>query len=227
MDDNQFSRRDFFKKGLKLTGGAAALGAVGNAQAAGANSIVTENAKTGTPPNVWDISGGQYSGFGLNKTGVIHYIEVFADNISVNSGTVINFKINTDSTNYRIDVYRLGYYQGNGARLVATSLPSGGVTILQMPSVQPTPLTNIPIVLIDAGNWSVTASWTVPADAVSGVYIAKLTRLDIAGANHIPFVVRDDANAHNIIFQTSDTTWQAYNGWGGYNLYGGAGKASS
>ena len=136
MDDNQFSRRDFFKKGLKLTGGAAALGAVGNAQAAGANSIVTENAKTGTPPNVWDISGGQYSGFGLNKTGVIHYIEGFADNISVNSGTVINFKINTDSTNYRIDVYRLGYYQGNGARLVATSLPSGGVTILQMPSVQ-------------------------------------------------------------------------------------------
>jgi hypothetical protein len=227
MDDNQFSRRDFFKKGLKLTGGAAALGAVGNAQAAGANSIVTENAKTGTPPNVWDISGGQYSGFGLNKTGVIHYIEGFADNISVNSGTVINFKINTDSTNYRIDVYRLGYYQGNGARLVATSLPSGGVTILQMPSVQPTPLTNIPIGLIDAGNWSVTASWTVPADAVSGVYIAKLTRLDIAGANHIPFVVRDDANARDIIFQTSDTTWQAYNGWGGYNLYGGAGKASS
>jgi hypothetical protein len=26
---------------------------------------------------------------------------------------------------------------------------------------------------------------------------------------------------HDIVFQTSDTTWHAYNGWGGYSLYGG------
>ena len=47
-----------------------------------------------------------------------HYIEGFADNISVNHGTTINFKINTDSKSYRIDIYRLGYYGGLGARLM-------------------------------------------------------------------------------------------------------------
>ena len=39
----------------------------------------------------------------------------------------------------------------------------------------------------------------------------------------IPFIVRDDSPHSNIVFQTSDETWQAYNGWGGNNLYGGTG----
>ena len=77
---------------------------------------------------------------------------------------------------------------------------------------------------MDAGNWQVSASWTIPSDAVSGVYFAKLVRQDgIAGASHVPFVVRDDGNTSDVVFQTSDTTWQAYNPWGGANLYGGNG----
>jgi hypothetical protein len=40
-------------------------------------------------------------------------------------------------------------------------------------------------------------------------------------------VVRDDGGLHDIVFQTSDTTWHAYNGWGGYNLYGGGASGSS
>ena len=41
--------------------------------------------------------------------------------------------------------------------------------------------------LVDAGNWAVSASWDVPADAVSGIYFAKITRLDgTAGENHNP-----------------------------------------
>ena len=40
-----------------------------------------------------------------------------------------------------------------------------------------------------------------------------------AGENHIPFIVRDDSSHSDIVFQTSDETWQAYNAWGGANLY--------
>ena len=40
------------------------------------------------------------------------------------------------------------------------------------------------------------ASWAVPADAVSGIYFAKLVREDATtGASHIVFVVRDDDGA--------------------------------
>jgi Domain of unknown function (DUF4082)/Cadherin-like domain len=222
MDERKFSRRQFLKRGLTATGGGVVLGAV-NANAATPNSIVTENQLTGTPQSQWDLSGqGQYSGFGLTDpaTGkqpvVNNYIEGFADNMSVNHGQTINFKINTDSTNYRIDIYRLGYYQGLGARLITTIQ-------MRSASLQPTPLTNAAIGLVDAGNWKVTASWAVPASAVSGVYLAHLVRQgSVSGENHIVFIVRDDGTKHDIVFQTSDTTWQAYNGWGGPNLYGGA-----
>ena len=72
---------------------------------------------------------------------------------------------------------------------------------------------------IDCGNWAVSGSWAVPANAVSGVYIARLVRTDTGGASHIVFVVRDDASTSDLLFQTSDTTWQAYNDYGGNSLY--------
>ena len=63
----------------------------------------------------------------------------------------------------------------------------------------------------------------MPADAVSGIYFARLVRTDgTAGASHVFFVVRDDDGGSDMLFQTSDTTWQAYNPYGGNSLYVGA-----
>ncbi len=158
---------------------------------------------------MWDIDGAGSSN-----------IEGFATDISVDIGNRVDFKINTNSSNYRIEIYRLGYYGGMGARLVTTIQHTGVQN-------QPAPLRDATTGLVDAGNWSVSASWNVPADAVSGVYIAKLVRQDgTFGENHIPFIVRDDSSTSDIVFQTSDTTWQAYNGWGGANFYGGNGPAT-
>ena len=66
------------------------------------------------------------------------------------------------------------------------------------------------------------ATWQVPATAVSGVYIALLTRADTGGHSHITFVVRTDGSQSDVVFQTSDTTWQAYNSYGGSDFYQGA-----
>src|SRR5262245_13691872 len=163
-----------------------------------ANAIVTENQLPGTPQSTWEVSGSGDS-----------TIQGFATDIGVNHGQTVSFKIN-DSANkpYHIDIYRTGYYQGNGARLV-TTIPS--TQVLQQ--VQPNPLTNTATGLVDAGNWA------VPAPATSGLYFARVTRDDTGGASLIWFVVRDDAGASDLLFQTADTTWQAYNTWGGYSLY--------
>ncbi len=40
-------------------------------------------------------------------------------------------------------------------------------------------------------------------------------------ASHIAFVVRDDDGGSDLLFQTSDTTWQAYNQYGEGTLFGG------
>ena len=169
------------------------------------NPIVLENQLPGNPESEWGIVGAGDDN-----------IEGFATDISVAQGQTVNFKINTDSTNYLIDIYRIGYYQGNGARKVDSfeiDLPTA--------QVQPIPLFDPELRMVDAGNWNVSATWDVPIEATSGVYFAKMTRLDsTAGQNIIPFIVRDDDTPSDITFQTSDTTWQAYNWWGGYNLYG-------
>src|SRR6185437_2292278 len=169
------------------------------------NAIVLENEKQGTPEDEWLIDKADSS------------IEGFSAQFTVDHGQRVDFKINTPATDYRIDIYRIGYYGGDGARKVATMTEH-----LSNPQIQPAPLFDPTLNLVDAGNWSVSASWNVPADAVSGVYIAELTRLDSEGGkNIIPFIVRDDEDPSDITFQTSDTTWEAYNWWGGYNFYGG------
>ena len=88
-----------------------------------------------------------------------------------------HFKIDTDATDYRIDIYRLGYYGGDGARKVATVAAVGARCRRRSPPC----LTDAATGLVDCGNWAESASWAVPADAVSGIYIAKLVREDDDG----------------------------------------------
>ncbi len=168
--------------------------------------IVCENTNPGNPQSEWDISGSGDPN-----------IQGFATDISVLPGQTQQFKVDTNASSFTVDIYRLGYYNGMGARKVAG--PIAGI-----PKNQANCLTNTPSGLVDCGNWTVSASWAVPATAVSGIYIAKLTA-NTGGASHIPFVVREDTtpSAHHsdLVFQTSDTTWQAYNRYGGNSLYAG------
>jgi hypothetical protein len=172
------------------------------------NEIACENTKTGTPSSEWQISGSGSPS-----------IQGFATDISVNRGSNIGFKVKATSTTYRLDIYRVGYYGGDGARKVAAVNPTNPNT--NQPACQNQASTG----LIDCGNWTQTASWAVPSDAVSGIYFAHL----VAGSaeSHIVFVVRNDASNSDMFFQTSDTTWQAYNDYGGNSLYEGspAGRA--
>ncbi|HEX2885663.1 N,N-dimethylformamidase beta subunit family domain-containing protein, partial [Vineibacter terrae] len=172
------------------------------------NEIIQENAivEGRTDRSYWDVE---------HST----QIEGFATDMSVNAGTRVDFKINVNGgagSDYVVEIFRLGYYGGSGAREVAQWTNTNA-------TVQPDALVNAATGTVDAGNWSVTDGWNVPADAVSGVYLARLQRLDSNGnpidgaVNQIPFVVRNDGETHDIVLQTSDTTWQAYNAWGGNN----------
>src|SRR4051812_28493576 len=133
------------------------------------NQVVCENQKTGDPSSEWDVEGAG------DPT-----IQGFATDISVDQGQTVSFKIDTDAPSYQLDIYRMGYYAATGARKVAT-IPASQ-TIQQ---VQPACLNDAATGLIDCGNWSISATWSVPTDAVSGIYFAKATRADTGGASHI------------------------------------------
>jgi hypothetical protein len=163
------------------------------------NAIVKENALPGTPASEWQIRGIQdFSILG------------FATDISYHKGSRARFKIKTDASAYTVNIYRLGYYQGHGARFMGAATISA-----TLPQTQPACLTDTATGLLDCGNWRESAYWDIPAKAVSGVYIAKLTRA--SGSSHMIFVVRDDESDSDLLFQTSDATWQAYNLYGDNN----------
>jgi hypothetical protein len=169
------------------------------------NPVACENSKPGNPASEWDLA---------SRDAGDPSIQGFTSEFSVNKGEAVRFKVSTPAAGYRLDIYRMGYYQGNGARRVATVNPS-----VSLPQNQPACLVQASVGLVDCGNWAVSATWAVPSDAVSGIHFARLVRTDTGGASHVFFVVRDDAGTSPLLFQTSDTTWQAYNSYGGASLY--------
>jgi Domain of unknown function (DUF4082)/Fibronectin type III domain len=170
------------------------------------NKVACENAQPGTAPVQWQTRG---SG---DPT-----IQGFATQMSVQPGETIHFKIRSDAR-FHFDILRLGYYNGDGARELADGLAPSA----DQPQDQPSCIPNSDTGLIDCGNWAESASYTVPSNAVSGLYIAHLVRDDTGGDSQILFVVRDDSattNRSDILVSTSDATWQAYNAYGGNSLY--------
>jgi hypothetical protein len=164
------------------------------------NEIVEENCLPGTSYETWDLTGPSSAG-----------LQGYSAPFSVAQGGTIQFKVDSAANAaYRIDIYRLGYYGSDGARLWHQIPQHGGTDQGNCP-----PGTDGLV----RCNWSTTDSWAVPANAVSGVYIAHL--IGANGENHIPFVVRDDDGRSDLLFQTSDTTWQAYNAYGENSLYTG------
>lgn len=170
------------------------------------NPVACENTQPGTPN--WQVNSDDSTIVG------------FTTDISSTAGGTVQFKVNTNASSYAIYIFRLGYYGGVGARQVAT-LNVGTKT------TQPNCLQDSATAMTDCGNWAVTATWNVPTTAVTGVYYAVLHRNDTGGENEMAFVIRDDNSHSDVLYQTSDETWEAYNSYGGNSLYTGTGPGAN
>src|SRR5947207_5682454 len=131
----------------------------------GSNPIVVENSLPGSLPSEWDLDPID----GLGGLGGDRSLQGYAEPFSVNLGASVDFKVDTVYTAYTIDIYRMGYYQGNGARKVAT-IAASAITPRMQPDCPPDTTTG----LIDCSNWAISTTWQVPANAVSGIYFAKI-----------------------------------------------------
>lgn len=163
-----------------------------------ANIIQDENARPGTTG--WKLP------FGRSTD-----IEGYASLTSVNAGDSLQLFVSTTASTYTVEIFRLGYYQGKGGRSVAGAVELTG-------HVQPVPSPDPVTGLIEC-HWTDPYTLSIPREWVSGVYVAKLTALPGGQQNWIMFVVRDDARPSDLLFQSSVTTMEAYNAWGGKSLY--------
>ncbi len=203
MKPQPFSRRTLLKSGL-VTGAAALLPRPGAAAPASAsNPIVAENARPGTTD--WQLT------FVRSQNNRSEQIEGFCSHTSVRAGEAIDIFVSTKpASDVHIDVYRMGYYGGKGGRHVARLGPF---------HVEPQPLPPVGPRRLRECQWARATRLTIPRDWVSGVYLGKLSCSAHRNESYVIFVVRDDRKA-DLLFQTSDTTWQAYNKWpDAFSLY--------
>lgn len=150
----------------------------------------------------------------------------FCREFSVNVGELAHFAC--DAIGEVIDVYRIGWYGGQGWRKIAT--------LENTPTNQPDP-TEIPNSNggVTCTAWADTASWQVPMDATPGLYVGVLRDATLAAASWIPFIVRDETREADLMFKVSDSTWAlAYNYYGnpsspftGKSFYGSGGPITT
>ena len=167
------------------------------------NAIVLENQKTGTRD--WEIADSNLA----NNNEILGY----GDATSINKGEALNLKVSlAQAGQYNVDVYRLGYYDGNGGRLVTSVTGLNGVT-----QADPT-ITNPNTNLVEY-NWNTSYTLQTGSDWTTGLYFVKLTDSQSGKENYIQFVLRDDNRPADIGFQDAITTAAAYNNIGGYSVY--------
>ena len=168
------------------------------------NPIQRENARPGT------------SEWRLTNPALHREIEGYASLTSVNRGHRIAFYVNTKDSSYNLAIYRMGWYGGAGARLVHGPVTRRGMS-------QPMPSRDPQTGFIECA-WQdpylvVVGSEADQEEWVSGVYLAKLTAEGSDAQAYMIFVVRDETRHSDFLFQSSVTTYQAYNNWGGKSLY--------
>jgi len=132
-------------------------------------------------------------------------IKGYASATSVNLGESITFYVTVNpAQQYTMDVYRMGWYQGLGGRLMQSIGPLQGVA-------QPACPVDSSTGLIEC-DWTASYTLSVPPTWTSGVFIVQLTNAQ-GSQNYITFVVRDDARVADIMFQQAVNTYQAYNNY--------------
>lgn len=168
-----------------------------------ASWVATENALAGTTK--WQITGAPVSGF----------IEGFADATYAKAGQAIALYVSTSAASFHVEAYRIGYYQGQGARLVWASPDYAG-------QQQPACPVSTDMNMVACDNWSQSLSIQVTQAFPQGDYLLKLIGSGNE-QNYVPLTVWDPDSQATYVVKNDVFTWQSWNPYGGYDFYAGTG----
>jgi hypothetical protein len=151
----------------------------------------------------------------IRHLGSAHAIEGYTGAASVLTGQPFHLFVSTTSSGFQVRAFRLGWYGGAGARKVWQSGPLRGHR-QNAPGL--TGSTNT----VHTG-WD--PALEVPTDGwPAGSYLVRLDA-DSGAQRYVPVTVRSASTAGKVVLKNSVATWQAYNTWGGYDLYKGPGQS--
>jgi len=136
----------------------------------------------------------------------------YANRVQAREGQRVTLYVSTVAPSFHVDAFRMGYYQGKGARLVWRSPELPG-------KVQP-PCPVTPGIYMVQCTWSPSLTFTVTKAFVQGQYLLKLVGSG-GQQSYIPLTIWDPASHATYVIMAGVLTWQAFNPFGGYDLYEG------
>jgi hypothetical protein len=207
---SRYSRRAF----IGMAAGAAAIpAATAGCQLAGAGSPPKPTASPG-PPHRRTVSENSLPGdknWNIRHTGGPDAVMGYAGQASVLPGQAITLFVSTTGRSFTVKAFRMGWYDGDEARLVWRS-----PTVRGHRQRKPARTQDTNTVQTDWG-----PSLTVPThDWPEGSYLLRLDS-EAGPQRFVPVTVRSASTKDKTVIKNSTATWQAYNSWGGYNLYNG------
>lgn len=149
------------------------------------------------------------SAWRITRQGAEHEIEGYADKVSVLPGESFVLRVSTTAPRFTARAFRMG---APVARIWRSA---------EIKGVRQTPARTGHAGMVTAAHWK--PSLTV--DTTGWPEGAYLIRLDAStgGQRYVPITVRSASAAGRVVIVNAVTTWQAYNRWGGRNLYEGPG----
>jgi hypothetical protein len=146
--------------------------------------------------------------WGYARATTVHGIRGVVSTGSLLPGQSIDLHVNSQVGAYTIKIYTLtGTFMAE-----VTGLPT-----------DPSPLAIPRYAYRDGAQWPLVASFPIPSNWESGVYLARVEALNPGyAAVDLPFVVRcpTPGSPNRILVVIDDGTYEAYNVWGGRSLYG-------
>jgi hypothetical protein len=128
----------------------------------------------------------------------------------------VTLYVSTTGPWFRAQAFRMGYYQGKGARLIWTSAQVKGKN-------QPACRLRAGVNMVACDTWSPSLTFTVTGAFVQGDYLIKLTGPG-GRQSYVPLTVWDPASTATYVIKNDVFTWQAWNFYGGYDYYQGLGS---
>jgi hypothetical protein len=151
------------------------------------------------------------AGWWITHQGAPDAILGYAGQASVLPGEPAHLYVSTTSREFQVRAFRMGWYRGDLARKV---WESGTVRGHRQRAATMTEGTNT--IRTDWG-----LSLAVPTDGwPAGSYLLRLDAHS-GGQRYVPLTIRSQSTAGKVVIKNGVSTWQAYNTWGGYDLYNG------
>ena len=132
---------------------------------------------------------------------------------SATCGQIVPLHISGNGLPVKISVFRMGYYGGAGARLIAqiATKPIAHFGSNMNNNVGHATITT---------NWPASWNFKINRNTSPGQYLVRLDD-NTGDSNFVPIMVTNPNSHDEVTFVSSVLTWQSYNAWGSFSLYKG------